>query len=167
MQGDWLLLFGGRAPAGGGLRARVSIAQWEEYICTLVLSSSRLWCVSEASAAAPSARDNRQADRRKDNFVNPVNILSARATDRLNICFASYTITGYCRCCRLKGKSNGVKLLTEHFHFQTRDGGKEGCWFIPGSDPPVLITSFKLPQYGTSAAVPTNTSKLRNRYFVC
>lgn len=54
--------------------------------------------MSEAAAEAPSTHDNRQQDRHKDNFVNPVNILSAQTIDRLNICFASYTVKGYEHC---------------------------------------------------------------------
>ena len=54
-----------------GLRARVIIAQWEEYIFSLVLNSSCLWSVSEAAAEAPSTHDNRQQDRHKDNFCQP------------------------------------------------------------------------------------------------
>lgn len=121
-----------------GLRARVSIAQWEEYICALVLNSSRLWSVSEATADAPSTRGNRQRDRHKDNFfVNPVNILSAQAIDRLNICFASHAVRGYDRWKRLNGKSNRLKLLATHFHFhsrggifQTRNCGEEHAGFL-------------------------------------
>lgn len=102
-----------------GLRARVIIAQWEEYIFSLVLSSSRLWSVSEATAEAPSTRDNRQQDRRRDNFVNPINILSAQTIDRLNICFASYTVRGYDHCRCLNVKSNRLKLLAADFHFHS------------------------------------------------
>lgn len=102
-----------------GLRARVIIAQWEWDISSLVLNSSRLWSVSEAAAEAPSTRDNRQQDRRKDNFVNPINILSAQTIDRLNICFASYTVRGYDRCYCLNVKSNRLKLLTGDFHFHS------------------------------------------------
>lgn len=102
-----------------GLRARVIIAQQEEYIFSL-LNSSCLWSVSEATAEAPSTCDNRQQDRHKDNFVNPINILSSQTTDRLNICFASYTVRGHDHCYCLNVKSNRFKLLTGDFHFHSR-----------------------------------------------
>lgn len=102
-----------------GLGARVIIAQWEEDISSLVLNSSRLWSGSEAAAEAPWTRDNRHQDRRKDTFVNPINILSAHTIDRLNICFASYTVRGYDHCHCLNVKSNRLKLLTGDFHFHS------------------------------------------------
>lgn len=120
-----------------GLRARVIIAQWEEYIFSLVLNSSRLWSVSEATAEAPSTHDNRQQDRHKDNFVNPINILSAQTIDRLNICFASYTVRGYDHCYCLNMKSNRLKLLTGDFHFLScsvifkHNCGKEYAFYSP------------------------------------
>lgn len=63
--------------------------------------------------------DNRQHDRRDDNFVNPINISSARATDRLNICFASYIVRGCDRWYCLNVKSNRLKLFATDFCFDS------------------------------------------------
>lgn len=98
------------------------------------LNSSCLWSVSEATAEAPSTCDNRQQDRHEDNFVNPINILSAQTIDRLNICFASYAVRGRDHCSCLNVKSNRLKMLTEDFHFHSCRMKKndetniEQCW---------------------------------------
>lgn len=52
--GNWLLLFGGMNCRWRGLGAGVIITQWEEYIFSLVLNSSCLWSVSEATPEAPA-----------------------------------------------------------------------------------------------------------------
>lgn len=74
--GNWLLLFGGRAAAGGGEGQGLPSLCHRKMASSFVSNSSRLWSVSEATAAAPSTHDNRRQDRDKDSFVNPVNILA-------------------------------------------------------------------------------------------